>query len=206
MPDAPATPATPADEPLLAPKRRQLRMLRPRLDDLPALEVPRGYGLRTYRPGDESAWAQIMESTGGVGKEWTVERVRARMVEREQFEPAGMFFATSDAEAGRPVASASAWRAAPDERETGNVHMVCALESHRGRGLGRLVTLAVLHRLRERGFRCADLTTDDWRLAAIKSYLSLGFVPIYLPDPEGLDPHEPRWSAVFSALLGTPRP
>ena len=178
-------------------------MLRPRLDDLPALEVPAGYGLRTYQPGDEPAWAEIMGSTGGVGREWTVERVRARMIEREQFDPGGMFFATADAEGGRPVASATAWRAAPEERVMGNVHMVCALESHRGRGLGRLVTLAVLHRLRERGFERADLATDDWRLAAIKSYLGLGFVPLYLPDVDGFDPHEPRWSAIFSLLLGT---
>lgn len=177
-------------------------MLRPRLDDLPALDVPPGYRLRTYQPGDEPAWAEIMESTGGVGKEWTVERVRARVIEREQFDPSGMFFATSDAAGGRPVASATAWRTAPDERVTGNVHMVCALESHRGRGLGRLVTLAVLHRLSERGFQRADLATDDWRLAAIKSYLGLGFVPVYLPDPSGFDPHEPRWSAILAQLLG----
>jgi mycothiol synthase len=177
-------------------------MLRPHLDDLPVLRAPAGYRLRTYRPGDERAWAAIMESAGGIGKEWTVERVRERMIQREQFDPAGMFFATSDAEGGRPVASATAWRAAAGERVLGNVHMVCALEAHRGLGLGRLVTLAVLHHLRERGFHRADLSTDDWRLAAIKSYLGLGFVPVYLPDPEGLDSHEPRWSAVFAQLHG----
>ncbi|HEV2123779.1 MAG TPA: GNAT family N-acetyltransferase [Chloroflexota bacterium] len=146
-------------------KRRQLRMLLPHLDDLPALDVPTGYHLRTFQPGDERAWGEIMESTGGLGTEWTIERVRERMIHREQFDPAGMFFATSDAEAGRPVASATAWRASADERVLGNVHMVCALDSHRGRGLGRLVTLAVLHRLRDQGFQRADLSTDDWRLS-----------------------------------------
>lgn len=183
------------------PKRRQLRMLRPHLDDLPALDVPAGFRLRTYRPGDEPAWADIMESAGGVGKGWTLERVRDRMIEREQFDADGTFFATSDAEGGLPVASAAAWRANAAECVMGNVHMVCALESHRGRGLGRLVTLAVLHRLRDRGFRRADLATDAWRLAAIKSYLGLGFVPVYPPDPDGIDLHEPRWSAIFTQLL-----
>ena len=190
------------------PKRRQLRMLRPHLDDLPPLEVPAGYSLRTYRPGDERAWGEIMEAAGGIGQGWTVERVRERMIDREQFEPQGMFFATSDAEGGQPVATATAWRATAGERDQGNVHMVCALESHRARGLGRLVTLAVLRYLRQRGFQRADLSTDDWRLAAIKSYLGLGFVPVYLPDPDGTDPHEPRWSAIFAQLLAprAPRP
>ncbi|MGH2353176.1 MAG: GNAT family N-acetyltransferase [Chloroflexota bacterium] len=198
---APATPAT-ADRP----RRRQLRMWRPHLDGLPDLVVPAGYGLHTFRPGDERAWGQIMETEGGIGREWSVAKVRERIMDRPQFEATGLFFATCDAESGRPVASACAWRKEEaDEGAMGNVHMVCALPSHRGLGLGRLVTLAVLHNLRERGFRSADLTTDDFRLAAIKSYLGLGFVPAYLTDPDRLDDHEARWSAVFATLL-TPSP
>jgi len=183
------------------PRRRQLHMLRPSLDALPGLALPAGYRLRTFRPGDERAWGAIMEATGGIGTDWTVEKVRERLVTREQFEPDGLFFATCDALAGLPVASACAWRVLPPESAVGTVHMVCALDGHRGRGLGRLVTLAVLHRLRARGFRMADLSTDDFRLAAIKSYLGLGFVPVYLPDDQGLDDHEARWSAVFAALM-----
>jgi mycothiol synthase len=165
--------------------------------------VPPDYHLRTYRPGDEQAWGEIMAVEGGIGREWTVEKVRERIVDRPQFDADGLYFATSDADGGRPVASACAWwREAGD---MGNVHMVCALPSHRGRGLGRLVTLAVLHRLRERGFRSADLTTDDFRMAAIKSYLGLGFVPVYRTDPERLDDHEARWSAIFAMLLTPPQ-
>lgn len=179
-------------------------MLRPHLNDLPDLLVPAGYRLRTYQPGDEAAWGEIMEATGGIGREWTVDRVRERMIERPQFEPEGMFFATCDAEQNRPVASATAWRSPVEQRVLGNVHMVCALDAHRGRGLGRLVTLAVLHYLRDRGFAMADLSTDDWRLAAVKSYLGLGFVPIYRTDPDRLDDHESRWSAIFTELLTPP--
>jgi mycothiol synthase len=79
--------------------------------------------------------------------------------------------------------------------------MVCALSAYRGLGLGRLVTLAVLHHLQRRGFRSADLSTDDFRLAAIKMYLGLGFVPQYLTDADRQDDHEARWSAVFARLL-----
>jgi mycothiol synthase len=184
-----------------APRKRQLRMLRPHLDDLPALTVPAGYRLRTFQPGDERAWAEIMEASSGLGREWTVEKVRERMVEREQFDPRGLFFVTCDAESNRPVASATAWRKSAEEQVMGNVHMVCALDDHRGKGLGRLVSLAVLHHLRQRGFRAADLSSDDWRVPAIRTYLGLGFVPVYLTDAERFDDHEARWSAIFTQLL-----
>jgi ribosomal protein S18 acetylase RimI-like enzyme len=196
-----------------APAPRQLRMWRPHLDDLPPLEPPAGYRLRTYRPGDERAWARIMESEGGIGREWSVEKVRERLIDRPQFEEDGLYFATAEGGAagervatadgaGDPlVASACAWRAGPEAGPLGNVHMVCALPAYRGLGLGRLVTLAVLHHLRRRGFRSADLSTDDFRLAAIKTYLGLGFVPQYLTDTDRLDDHEARWSAVFARLL-----
>jgi hypothetical protein len=65
-----------------SPRRRQLRMWRPHLEDLPALAVPAGYRLRTYRPGDEVAWGEIMGTEGGIGREWTVAKVRERIVDR----------------------------------------------------------------------------------------------------------------------------
>jgi mycothiol synthase len=179
-------------------------MWRPNLDDLPDLIVPSGYQLRTFQPGDERAWGEIMASDGGIGRDWTIAKVRERIVDQPQFEAAGLFFATCDAAGDRPVASACAWRTEP-AGDMGNVHMVCALPAHRGRGLGRLVTLAVLRRLRAGGFASADLTTDDFRLAAIKSYLGLGFVPVYLTDAERLDDHEARWSAIFVRLLSPSR-
>ena len=105
------------------PRRRQLRMWRPHLDGLPDLLVPDGYHLRTYRPGDERAWGEIMETAGGIGREWTVEKVRQRLVSRPQFEAAGLFFATCDAEGERPVASACAWRG--EEEEEGGRQAPC---------------------------------------------------------------------------------
>ena len=38
----------------------------------------------------------------------------------------------------------------------------------RGKGLGNLVTIAVLHRLAAVGKKTARLNTDDWRVPAIK--------------------------------------
>jgi len=168
----------------------QLRMLRENLDNLPELIMPEGYQLRTYKPGDEDAWARIMNS--GIGTDWTPQRCREELTGKPQFDPEGLFFATY---AGQPVGSACAWTWSPDEHETGYVHMVCVLPEHRGHRLGYLLTLATLHRFRERGFKKAILDTDDFRLPAIKEYLKLGFVPLLREES-----HPERWRKVAEAL------
>ena len=55
--------------------------------------------------------------------------------------------------------------------------MVAVVPAHRGKGLGCAVTLAVRHKLRDEGLCAAELLTDDHRLAAIKTYLDVGFEP-----------------------------
>jgi tRNA-Thr(GGU) m(6)t(6)A37 methyltransferase TsaA len=152
--------------------RPQLRMRRPDLAGLPPVEMPEGYALRTYRPGDEAAWAAIMNT--GIGSGQTAELCRQKLTGLPQFDPEGLFFATHD---GTPIGSACAWVLRPGEREAGELHMVCVLPEHRGHGLGYWLSLAVLHRFAERGFQHAGLNTDDFRLAAVKTYLELGFQP-----------------------------
>lgn len=154
-----------------------LRMMRPSLDglaEMPAL--PDGYALRAYQPGDEQAWAAVM-NTGDMGV-WTGDRAVAELtgVPWPQFDPDGLFVATTG---GGIVGSACAWLTAPEEHETGTLHMVCIQPGHRGRGLGFPLCLAVLYRFRERGFRRVALSTNPPRLGAIKVYLQLGFRPAY---------------------------
>jgi len=169
---------------------RQLRMVRPDLERLPGIEVPAGYVLRTYRPGDEAAWCEIMNT--GIGTDWTAGKCRVELTEREPFLPDGCFFVTNSGEA---VATACAFDVQPEGFDAAQVHMVCAKPAHRGLGLGRLVTLAVLHYMREHGYGAAFLGTDDFRVPAIKTYLGLGFVPDYIEDS-----HRKRWSAVFAGI------
>lgn len=167
----------------------QLRMVRRDLDNLPELEMPDGCGIRTYAPGDEEAWAEIMNTRIG---DWTAEKCRKELISQPQFLPDGLFLATFE---GKPVGSACAWRKSPDGWQEGWVHMVCVLPEHRGKRLGRTLILAVLHYFHARGFRQAWLDTDDWRLPAIKSYLRLGFEPHCYDDS-----HPARWQAVYDKL------
>ena len=172
-------------------------MVRPHLGGLPSIAVPAGYVLRSYRPGDEPAWAAMMNAPLGIGSGWTVERVAEKLVSQPQFEPGCLFFAVEVA-SGDSVATATAWRIRPEDREVGYLHMVAAMPSHRGRGLGRLVCLGVLHYMRDHGIGSAALTTDDARLPAIGTYLGLGFVPDYWED--SASDQRARWSEVFSRL------
>jgi GNAT superfamily N-acetyltransferase len=169
---------------------RQLRMIRPHLDGLPDYTVPEGYALRTFQPGDEAAWCAIMHT--GLGADWTVERCQQQLTSLDRFRPEGLFFVTHD---GQPVGSACAWPDSPEDPRRAQVHMVCVMPDHRGKGLGWLVTLAVLHYMRDHGFQASYLFTDDFRIPAIKTYVGLGFEPDYLEES-----HRPRWAAVFAKI------
>lgn len=167
----------------------QLQMVHRNLGSLPDIDMPEGYDLRTYQPGDEASWAEIMNT--GVG-EWTADTCLEKLTGQPRFIPDGLFFATFE---GKPVGSACAWRKSAEEWESGYLHMVCVLPEHRGKQIGHALNLAALRWFRDRGFKEVWLSTDDWRIPAIKSYLRLGFEPFY-PD----DSHRERWQAVFDII------
>ena len=79
--------------------------------------------------------------------------------------------------------------------DAGYLHWVGAHQSFRGKGLGRLVSLAVLHKFRELGCTSAVLETQDFRLPALQSYLKLGFEPEHYDDT-----HAARWETIQRAL------
>jgi mycothiol synthase len=169
---------------------RQLEMVRPHLVQLPALVPTPGCELRTYRPGDETHWARIMNDC--IGEGWTAEKCLDQLVQEPIFRPDGCFFAAIERV---PRGSATAWQKPERGADEGYVHMVGVEHGFRGRGLGFLLTLATLHWFREHGFRRAVLHTDDWRIPAIGVYLKLGFEPV-LFDAE----HTRRWADVRARL------
>ena len=170
---------------------RQLRMVRPNLEDLPELEIPVGYGMRTYRTGDEGHWARIISDSFG-GRERTAQDTENEITGRDVFLPDGLYFATHQ---GVPVGTACAWRQSVDEKDVGYVHMVGVVAEHTGHKLGKWVSLAVLCYFRDNNFKCSMLDTDDFRIPAIKTYLNLGFIPVYVEEgqPE-------RWRNIFKKL------
>ena len=84
----------------------------------------------------------------------------------------------------------------------GLVHMVASDPAIRGKGLGHAMLAHVLEMLEERGMKAVELRTDDERLAAIKTYLDAGFLPVLLEDPDG--DHAARWDKVREELSYAP--
>ena len=64
------------------------------------------------------------------------------------------------------------------EEKIGEVHMVGVRTDFRGKGLGKYLNNLALIKLADKNVRFIYLTTDDWRKAAVKSYLSSGFQPV----------------------------
>ena len=96
---------------------------------------------------------------------------------------------------GKYIASSTAV-ATPEG--VGLVHMVASDPNVRGKGIGHAMLARTLSMLEERGMRIIELRTDDWRLAAVKTYLDAGFLPVLLNDPES--DHAVRWDKVRAEL------
>lgn len=95
---------------------------------------------------------------------------------------------------GRRVATT----AAVCHGQEGYIHMVAASPEVRGRGIGHAMLRYALCMIEVRGCTYTLLTTDDFRLAAIKTYLDAGFVPVIEQDPES--DVRARWERVLAEL------
>lgn len=82
------------------------------------------------------------------------------------------------------------------ETRKGYMHMVAARPECRGRGLGHLMNNLAVDILKREGMESCWLTTDDWRLAAIKTYLKAGFCPDLEAEPDAKE----RWEKILDQL------
>ena len=167
----------------------QLKMRLLTHDGLPTISLPTGYRLRSYRPGDEAAWADIVNRAGHLG-EYTPDSVEETLTGLPQFRPEGLLFVTTDAD--EPVATACAWLSRHDEWRSGQLHMVAVVPEHQGKKLSYWISAEVCHVYRRWGVPEVFLTTDEFRKAAVKVYINLGFRPV-LRTAE----HYGRWINVY---------
>ncbi len=175
----------------------QLSMVHPAPASVGAPVAGEGIALRTFRSGEEQAWADIINATD-LGADYGVAKVRETLTGKSRFDPEGLFLAC-DSATGRPLATACAWRSFVFGRSRPTLHMVAARPEASGRGLGKLVCQAVLDYFARRGEQEVVLTTDDHRLPAIATYLQVGLRPMRYVRGED---HAGRWKAILEKLSG----
>jgi len=134
---------------------------------------PAGRTLRTFRPGqDEDEWLSLNARAFAKHLEqgaWRRHDLELR--EREPwFDPAGFFIAEHDG-----AMAGFHWTKEHGPGSTGEVYIVGVDPGERGTGLGRALTLAGLHYLRDRGLAQVMLYVDEDNAPAIRMYEGLGF-------------------------------
>ncbi|MEV0295815.1 mycothiol synthase [Nocardia sp. NPDC050710] len=158
--------------------RRPLAML-----ELPELAVPEAIVLRTYAgPSDDAELLRVNGAAFAWHPEqggWTERDIEVRRDE-SWFDPKGLFLAVA-ANAPERVLGFHWTKVHHEENPPlGEVYVVAIDPAAQGRGLGRLLTLAGLHYLRERGLGTVLLYTEADNSAAVRTYTRLGFEPAHI--------------------------
>jgi mycothiol synthase len=155
------------------------QMRRPLDQPLAEPALPAGRTLRAFVPGqDEDDWLALNARAFAKHPEqggWARHDLELREQE-PWFDPAGFFIAEKDG-----VMTGFHWtKVHPPEPAAsgpglGEVYVVGVDPAEQGSGLGRALTLAGLHHLRDRGVDEAMLYVDEDNVPAIRMYEALGF-------------------------------
>ena len=151
----------------------QLQMIWPRHKVAPAIHLPEGYRLRTYRKGDEPSFFEVMGLAGWPG--WDEEKLKPWLY---RLLPDGWFMIVEEGNE-QIVATAMALHDPTWIRPfCGELGWVAADPAHKGQGLGTAVVSAVTARFVEIGYPAIHLFTEHYRLPALNIYLRLGYLPL----------------------------
>jgi len=169
----------------MAEEYTQLIMRRNGFDNLPDVDVPAGFTLRCFQDGDEAAWDYMV---GDMCLEGFDKAIRSNRF----FKPERVKMICYE---GKPVATATAWGDEDGDESLSMLHMVAADPEFRGKGLGFCAVNAAMRHMKAEGKAATYLTTDDFRIPAIKIYLKLGYVPDMAREG-----HAERWKELYSKL------
>ena len=168
----------------------QLKMKRNN-SPIAAASFPEGFYMRAYQPGDGVGWCKCCID-GKLGVDELSEDVFARiMLNDKTVNPANIFFLISPT---NEIAGSVTYQYSP-KSDTGTIHMVGIEKSYRGMRLSLPMMLYAMQKILGDGKTTIDLSTDDWRLPAIKTYFNAWFEPDYYSDDM-----EERWQRVREQL------
>ncbi len=160
-------------------------IMRINLNELPPLELPNGYSVHTHQTGKEKEWEEIVESSFDMHFDFDF------LIRAGHFNKDHIYYLNIN---GEDVATLTAVEhdSYPGE---GWLRVLGLKKSASGKGLGKLMMLIALYKLKERGYKTAVLSTDDFRIPALCTYLGLGFKPVYNHES-----HQERWQKLKETL------
>jgi len=153
--------------------------------------VAEGYLLRTYRDDDTQNFLELITSDGESMNDAAWNWYRDNLL------PDGLFVVESPI--ARLVATAGAVHNPNPGRYYfpfgGELGYLIVDQAHRGRALGKAVSIAVVRRFQQAGYKNIRVCVQEHRLPAIRTYLGVGFEPL-LHSKE----MEERWKLVCEKL------
>ena len=168
----------------------QLKMIR---DNTPVIvpKTPEGYYIRPFEKGDEEDWCKCLINADLNLKEISVKQFEEYMLKDDTVDLHNIFLMYTN---NGDVVGTTTYQYGKEPNE-GTIHMVGLASEHRGKKLSYFMTMYVIDKILKDGKDTIDLTTDDFRLPAIKTYLNCGFVPVI--DSEEL---QKRWDEIYKNL------
>lgn len=157
------------------------------------LNLPEGVEVKSL-PDFENGiniWLDIIKYMAKDVKELTLNYYNVCMLGYENFQEDKCHILTVD---GIPAATITV--ICDYKKKEGYIHMVACKPDFRGKGLGNLLNDIALNVLKKEKMETAYLTTDEWRIPAIKTYLKVGFYP----DLQGELDFKERWDEVFAVI------
>lgn len=169
------------------PYRNLMMACEKREENKESLNVPQGFVLRGFLPGDEKAWAKIETAVLEFDRE-----EQALEYFKKEYGPypkeleSRCFLLFTDE--GEPVATASAWFEQIEGYTYSKVHWVAVVPKFQGQGLGKLVMNKVLEAFDILpGSNWIFLHTQTWSHKAVCLYHQLGFSLIKNQTPDNED-------------------
>lgn len=137
------------------------------------LTLPEGVTIETFaqRKNALDEWLDIVQY-GLCEKLMDEEYYNGCMTSMDRYDENMCYFIVKD---GKSVATITV--ICNRDTKEGYIHMVACKPECRGQGLGTLLNNIAVFVLKSEGMKTAYLTTDDFRIPAIKSYLRCGFTP-----------------------------
>ena len=134
--------------------------------------MPSGYTLHRINPEQAVELGDLL--TLAFDETWDAERTN-----KELLQAPDVHAVYGVMQQGKMVATASSQIRAHRSLTSGYVHWVGTHPDYRGKRLAYALVAKVLQDFVERGYEDAYLETQPFRLPAIKTYLRLGFIPVY---------------------------